>query len=127
MYSPCKRLEVWAYGIDRNNKEHSVYNGNLGECTGEEGNCGCTHAEARLLKEMKQPPLTVVVSHSPCLKCAKLLVSAGVESILYEQDYRLSEGIEYLKDKGVHVSQKTMSTLLIYKVQLDRIKYRYGG
>lgn len=126
-YSPCKRLEVWAYGVDRNDTDHSAFNGNLEVCTGVVGNCGCVHAEDRLLQEMKHAPLTVAISHSPCLECAKALVKAGVESVLYETEYRLTEGLDYLRSNGVYVSHKEFSQGLISKVMANRTKSRYGG
>lgn len=104
-HSKCKRMEVRATGHDRYNNRISVTNGNLTECTNEAGNCGCIHAEERLLQIMPNP-LTVTVSHSPCLKCAMLLAKSGVESIMYIEEYRLTVGIDYLKDRGIKVFKK---------------------
>ena len=40
--NPCKRMLVKAFGV----KEiFTATNGNIGECTGEVGKCGCIHAE----------------------------------------------------------------------------------
>ena len=48
--NPCKRAYVEAYGIKELVK---ATNGNLGECTGEVGNCGCIHAEDNLLSNVQ--------------------------------------------------------------------------
>lgn len=48
---------------------------------------------------------TLFVTHQPCLACAMELVEAGIVRVIYEQDYRLSDGVEYLKSKGVIVER----------------------
>lgn len=101
---PCKRLHVQAIGITDNFQFSYAENGNLNECTGEPGNCGCKHAEANLLKLMPQPSY-VVLTHSPCFKCATLLHEAGVKTVMYKTQYRKTEGIIYLIRNGVQVIQ----------------------
>lgn len=109
--NPCKRMEVWAYGVDRNNNHVVSFNGNENECTNEIGNCGCLHAEHQLLNMLKNP-LTVTISHSPCLECAKKLYAAGVESIMYHKMYRDVRGIHYLRDRGITVRHKDCTKLM---------------
>ena len=98
----CKRMLVTALGITEDGNIIKVSNGNEAECTGEIGNCGCTHAEINLLRVMPNPGV-VIVSHSPCLDCAKALVEAEVKYVEYHLPYRLTEGIDYLVSKGVKV------------------------
>lgn len=43
------------------------------------------------------------VTHMPCLNCAKLIVNAGVERVIYKEPYRLTEGVELLKHAGIRV------------------------
>lgn len=102
-YNSCNRMTVTAIGIDRDSNVHSATNGNIEECSGIEGDCGCTHAEVILLKEMENPPFYVIISHSPCIECAMLLVDAGVETVAYLKEYRLVEGIKYLIVNNVKV------------------------
>jgi dCMP deaminase len=40
-----------------------------------------------------------------CLECAKLVVRAGVKRIVYEEAYRKTDGLEYLKTYNVEVEQ----------------------
>jgi len=47
----------------------------------------------------------VIISHSPCLDCARLLVSAGVTEVHYIHEYRKKDGIEYLRERGIEVRQ----------------------
>ena len=46
---------------------------------------------------------TVVISHSPCVTCARMLYASGVASVLYGEHYRDTDGIELLKTLGVEV------------------------
>lgn len=110
---PCTRMEVTAIGIDKDANIVSVKNGNVNECTGEEGKCGCNHAEYNLLQLMPNP-WYVVVSHSPCLACAKLLVGAGVETVAYIKEYRLTEGLEYLLSNNVRINSITEEKISYY-------------
>lgn len=92
----CKRMEVWAIGKDKEGNIECCRNYNKdNNCTKEIGNCGCTHAEIALLNKMKHPVL-VVLSHSPCLDCAKALIEAGVQTVLYLKSYRNRDGIKEL-------------------------------
>jgi deoxycytidylate deaminase len=101
-YSKCKRMTVYAMGMDKEGNTEYARNGNPGRCRDTVGTCGCTHAEARLLKKMPKP-VVVSVSHAPCLECAKALVNAGVEVVTYLKPYRLKDGVEHLDQNGVLV------------------------
>ena len=55
---------------------------NLGECTGEVGNCGCIHAEDNLLSNNKGIKI-IYVNYSPCINCAKKIVEYGIKTVIY--------------------------------------------
>lgn len=97
-------MTVVAIGKDREGNVEICRNGNYNECLNIPGACTCVHAEMSLLKKMPNPEV-VVVSHSPCISCAKALVDAGVESVYYVKQYRLTEGVEYLVKNYVYVAQ----------------------
>jgi len=40
---------------------------------------------------------TLYITLSPCKTCAKLIVQAGISRVVYKNDYRDNEGIEFLK------------------------------
>lgn len=42
---------------------------------------------------------------SPCLQCAKLIISAGIKRVVFIDFYRQPDGIELLKEYGVIVEQ----------------------
>jgi len=103
MKTECKRLFVTAIGINNEGITVTATNGNYNDgCTGEPGNCGCIHAEEELMKIMPEPN-TVILSHSPCLDCAKLLYGAGVDTVVYNKEYRIPDGVNFLRNNGINL------------------------
>lgn len=76
-----------------------------------DSNCACvrtSHAEANAVASAARRgiPLdgaTAYLTDSPCRTCARLLVMAGVTSIVYEREYRLTEHLDELRAVGVTV------------------------
>lgn len=67
----------------------------------ETGNPEVVHAELQALGKCLEQGLstrgaTIYVTLSPCLECAKLLVRAGVQRVVYREQYRRLEGLQYL-------------------------------
>jgi deoxycytidylate deaminase len=102
MYRKCKRMTVHAIGIDKDGNMEYARNGNATECKDLVGACGCVHAEVRLLERMPHP-VKVVVSHSPCVVCAVALIHAGVEEVCYVEPYRILDGANILRNRGIKV------------------------
>jgi dCMP deaminase len=48
---------------------------------------------------------TLYCTHSPCNMCAKIIAGAGIKRVVYEKDYRSSDGIDFLKDIGVEIKR----------------------
>lgn len=46
---------------------------------------------------------TLYATHQPCLPCAMSLINAGVERVVYDKPYRLSDGIELLQQARIVV------------------------
>lgn len=46
---------------------------------------------------------TVLVTVSPCRSCALSIIAAGIETVIYDQHYRDTSGIELLRDARVTV------------------------
>lgn len=75
-----------------------------------DGNPEVVHAELNALGKMLEQGVsakgaTVYVTLSPCLECGKLLVRAKVKRVVYLNEYRKTEGIDYLIKYGVGVDQ----------------------
>lgn len=48
---------------------------------------------------------TLYVTHSPCKTCSKLIAQCGITEVVYKQNYRDTEGIEFLQRVGIKVTQ----------------------
>ena len=44
-------------------------------------------------------------THAPCIECSKSIHSAGITQVYYRNDFRLNDGIEFLKKCGVTVTK----------------------
>lgn len=71
------------------------------------------HAEEQCLQKMWHSHettngCTMLVSHSPCLKCSIKILTAGITEVYYMHDYRDSSGLEYLKQNGVKVTKMNL-------------------
>ncbi|ANA49217.1 cytidine deaminase [Pseudomonas phage phiPMW] len=96
---------------DDNNCEIAVprYDGHWGVQTGVNivTHPECLHAERNIIAKAAREGIslkgaTLVGTLSPCLECALQMHQVGVESVIYEEEYRLTDGIEYLRRKGIH-------------------------
>lgn len=76
----------------------------------EQGNPEVVHAELNSLGKMLEQGVSakgaaVYTTLICCLECAKLLVRAKVRRIVYIEDYRKTDGVEYLRKYGVEVEK----------------------
>lgn len=78
---------------------------------GSDGGCQrAIHAEANVLAFAARHAggaggSTLYSSAGPCLKCAQLIVSAGVECVVYQTPYRLPDGVELLDAANITINQ----------------------
>ena len=68
------------------------------------------HAEQQCLDKMLHSHTTtdgctMLVTHSPCLACSIKIKSAGIKKVIYKNEYRSIDGINYLKDNGIEVEK----------------------
>lgn len=68
------------------------------------------HAEKNLIafcakRGIPTDGCTVYVTLSPCLECASLMKQAGIIHVIYDEQYRDTTGIEFLKEIGVKVTK----------------------
>jgi dCMP deaminase len=59
------------------------------------------HAESNAIAKLAKSTesgkgATMFVTCAPCLECAKLIYQAGIKEIYYTEDYRKSDGIDFL-------------------------------
>jgi dCMP deaminase len=80
--------------IGGNNKPDSV----------EPGKSGFIHAETNCIAKMNysdQRSRKLYLTHSPCSVCARLIVNAKIEKVIYCNDYRDTKGLDILRDRGI--------------------------
>lgn len=64
------------------------------------------HAEANALTKVARSNnssdgATLYVTSSPCLECSKLIIQSGIKRVVYNELYRLSDGLDLLSRAGV--------------------------
>lgn len=116
--STCLRGNVGCLAVQDQRVVASGYNGSAPgsahclevgcDIPDEDSGCQRTiHAEANLVAWAARhggqlQDATVWSTHSPCLKCAQLLVQAGIEFFVYLEPYRLGRP-DVLADAGVEI------------------------
>lgn len=71
------------------------------------------HAEANAITKVARSNnssegSTLYVTASPCLECSKLIIQAGIRRVVFNDLYRLGDGIDLLQSAGVecvHLSE----------------------
>ena len=48
---------------------------------------------------------TLYITHSPCKQCSKIIAQSGIIRVVYENEYRDKEGIDFLNSVGVEVEK----------------------
>ncbi len=64
------------------------------------------HAEANAITKVARSNnssdgATLYVTASPCLECSKLIIQAGIRRVVFNELYRLSDGIALLRRAGI--------------------------
>ena len=64
------------------------------------------HAEANAISKVARSNnssqgATLSVTASPCLECSKLIIQAGIKRVVYNENYRITDGIDLLRRAGV--------------------------
>lgn len=113
----CCRLRVGAVLAKDGRIVSTGYNGSLPghtHCTPQ--NCNpyqpCTntiHAERNVISYALLNGVTdfstlaLYITDSPCMQCAQLIGEAGIRKVYYAREYRIKDGLEYLKSIGAEV------------------------
>ena len=67
------------------------------------------HAEANAITKVARSNnssqgSTLYVTASPCMECAKLIIQAGIARVVYNEPYRLTDGVDLLRRAGIEVN-----------------------
>lgn len=68
------------------------------------------HAEANAITKVAQSNnssnnATLYVTSSPCIECAKLIIQSGIKRVVFNEIYRLTDGIELMQRAGIECIQ----------------------
>jgi len=67
------------------------------------------HAEANAITKLARSSnnsdgATIYITASPCIECAKLIIQAGIRREVYDEKYRLTDGIDLLERAGIETT-----------------------
>jgi len=68
------------------------------------GLSGFVHAEMNLIAKFREPDpenYIVLLTHSPCDICMKLIINSGFKYVFWKQPYRMTEHLNVLNDLGI--------------------------
>lgn len=114
--SYAKRLKVGAIIVKDQMIISDGYNGTVSgfknECEDDNGNTHTyvLHAEANAITKVAQSTnsskdATLYTLVSPCMECSKLIIQAGIKRVVYAKEYRITEGVDLLRQAGIVVDQ----------------------
>ena len=72
------------------------------------------HAEANAITKVARSNnssegSTLYVTASPCMECAKLIIQSGIRRVVFSELYRITDGIDLLRQAGVEVEHLPLS------------------
>ncbi|NOX84358.1 MAG: dCMP deaminase family protein [Chlorobi bacterium] len=114
--SYCKRRQVGALIVKDRMIISDGYNGTPSGfenvCEDENGSTKpyVLHAEANAITKVAKSNnssmgATLYITDSPCMECAKLIIQSGIVRVVYENKYRITDGLDLLERAGVVVEQ----------------------
>uniref|UniRef100_UPI0025B78246 deoxycytidylate deaminase n=1 Tax=uncultured Muribaculum sp. TaxID=1918613 RepID=UPI0025B78246 len=68
------------------------------------------HAEANAISKVARSNnssdgSTLYVTASPCLECAKLIIQSGIRRVVFNELYRITDGIDLMRRAGIECIQ----------------------
>jgi len=68
------------------------------------------HAESNALAKVAKSTqssdgATLYITYSPCTDCSKLILQAGIKRVVYLEEYRDTNGLDFLRRAGVEVKK----------------------
>lgn len=72
------------------------------------GQSGFIHAEVNALVKCDynfNRKKIMYLTHSPCFQCSKLIINAGISSVIYDKEYRDISGVKILQSSNVDINR----------------------
>ena len=121
--SYCKRRQVGALIVKDKMIISDGYNGTPvgfeNVCEDDENHTKpyVLHAEANAITKVAQSNnssnnATLYVTSSPCIECAKLIIQSGIKRVVFNEIYRLTDGIELRQRAGIECIQLDIDELI---------------
>ena len=118
--SYCQRRKVGALMVKGRTIISDGYNGTPAGfenvCEDENGvtKTYVLHAEANAITKVARSNnssegSTLYVTASPCVDCAKLIIQAGIKRVVFDELYRITDGIDLLERAGVECCHKPVT------------------
>ena len=68
------------------------------------------HAESNAIAKLAKSPESgegadIFITHAPCIDCAKLIYQSGIATVYYKNEYRSTQGVEFLKKSNIWVTK----------------------
>ena len=112
--SYCKRRQLGALMVKDNMIISDGFNGtpsgfeNVCEDEDNKTKPYVLHAEANAITKVARTHnssegATLYVTTSPCIECAKLIIQSGIKRVVYNESYRIDDGIRLLKRAGIEI------------------------
>ena len=66
------------------------------------------HAEANAITKVAKSHnssdgSTLYVTTSPCMECSKLIIQAGIKRVVFDEKYRITDGLDILERAGIEL------------------------
>lgn len=66
------------------------------------------HAESNAIAKLARSAesgegASIFITHSPCIECAKLIYQSGITTVYYKNEYRSTQGIDFLEKSKLNV------------------------
>ena len=112
--SHCSRMKVGALIVKDGMIISDGYNGtptgfdNVCELNPETTHWHVLHGEANAILKCAKigqscDGATLYLTHSPCRDCSKLILQAGIKRLVYIEEYRDNQGVDFLKQTGIEI------------------------
>jgi dCMP deaminase len=108
-YDPKYKVGAIVVSADNTSVLALGYNGNFAggpnrRDSNERGKSGLIHAEVNALLKMdyhNHKRKVMYVTHSPCIMCAKAIINAGIDEVVYANKYDYESSFELLASAGI--------------------------
>tara|TARA_B110000503_G_C6866082_1_gene296764 strand:+ start:161 stop:553 length:393 start_codon:yes stop_codon:yes gene_type:complete len=119
VYAKCStalRLNVGALIVKDDRIISIGYNGmpsgwdNVCEDSNNKSRPEVLHAESNAIAKLAKSSESgngsaIFITHSPCLDCAKMIYQSGIKQVYYSNEYRSTDGVDFLNKCNITVEQ----------------------